>query len=687
MPTRIKFIINYINDLLLFESNSNIVIIEKKITSNGIEYKEYININWEIPNSLYKKEYFIDTNYYDIYSQPLNKLNFVFELNSNKKIIYDYDYNNQVIYFYYELIQIPFNMIGLINSNKNIGVLVKCNLKTIFNTTEPYLSVVNLKNNNLLDSNTIILPGSILSISSIEILSTYIVGFNYYLFKTVEPIVIRDIVKIYFYDPTYIRIINIPISDYNYRIKDSINFLVQLIGNSGSILYSYIVNLNLDLVKSETSTSFVIAFKNYVNENIPQTLNYEFLVLRVFDYDYYKYFSDLVPGDFIQCVQISLDKANLYAELIETNIQIPNSIILNLNPLDFSTFIDINSLDRIFTINQNLSNSIVDKLLYSKEERFNIILDYLINFKIKSYNFFNINFIPKQYDGNKIINQIDNKTRSDEIAFENQMLNAILTNIEIFYQNLNTQVQNFNIYGMLFNNNNTWDIYTKKYLLDPTNKYNLIKDLLIMAINYIQIQIYTYSDLNDLSNVKINPISNTGFIYINSYWRYNRLILNRSNSSLVFDLDQNYYLKMYLNVKLNYIMLIFSSNSLITSSPDSLVLSFRTEGLYGFKLYRIQNPNGSTQLDQYVYSILFQNIEECNNFIYYIKEGIATRLEGSSLTQTSSYFNFIQSKFFKQDSTGYYILSNESTGAISFQIINLNLYSGNVFINNKIILN
>ena len=38
--------------------------------------------------------------------------------------------------------------------------------------------------------------------------------------------------------------------------------------------------------------------------------------------------------------------------------------------------------------------------------------------------------------------------------------------------------------------------------------------------------IYIYSDLDDLSNSKVSKIGDSGIIYINNNWRYNRIILN-----------------------------------------------------------------------------------------------------------------------------------------------------------------
>ncbi len=677
MPTIIKLIANYIDDLL-FTSNNNIILIEKKNTSNGIEFKEYTNVNYKIIETLYKKEYYIETTYYDIYTAPLTKLNFIITLNV-PNVLFDYVYLSQTIYFYYETINIPFNMIGLINYNQNIAVLVQANLLTIYDTIVSYFNVISFKNNNLLDTNIITLPGNIISINTFSILSTSIVAFNYYLFNTILPIIIiKDYTNIYIYDPTFIRIINIPIKIINLLSTDTINLLVELVGNSGSIIYSYITNLNINLVEGNSNTSNVISFYNYVKDDTISSV-----ILRVFDYDYYIYFSELLPGDYIGCSQITLDKSDLYDILLKNNTNIPAPTIQNLSILDYNLYFSLSYLDNIFINNQNLSNRLNEEILLSTDERFNIVLNYLKNFKMMNYDIYDIKFKILTTTQNNI-EQDDFKYRSYEINTNNLLLNSVLTNIEIYYTNLNSIVQNYNIYGMIFNNNNTWDTYTKKYSLDnPDNKYNLIKDLLIMSINYQQIIVYNYSDIDDLNSIKVPQIAQAGIIYVNNYWKYNRLVLDKNNSKMSFGLDQNYYLKMYFEIYVDYKMLIFYSDTLFSSSPTTKVLNFRTNALYNFKILQIANPNGSISPNQYVYSILFQNIDECNEFIYWIKDGITVIPPG----KISSYFNFTKSKYFKLNSEGYYIESSTTSNTISFEIIDLNLYNGNVFTNNKIIYN
>ena len=515
------------------------------------------------------------------------------------------------------------------------------------------------------------------SINSITIVNAINISFTYYLFETSLPIIISNDLKIYFYDATFIRIINIPIKDHNIFKIDSINVLVELVGSSGSIIYSYIMNLNLDLVKSTSKSSYVLAFKNYIDN-----IEFDSIVLRVFDYDYYIYFSELVFGDYIKCIPINLDKANLYDILILSNSNIPLPTIPDLNINDFNTYIDIDNLDDLFYINKNLANDFVEKILYSTNERFNIILDYLVNFKMKKYNFYNITFLTKIYDDNLVKNNINYNLY--QIDDSNLVLNSILVNIQIFYNDIKSNILNYNIYGMLLNNNNTWDTYTKKYPLDnPVNKSNIIEDLLIMAINYLQIVVYTYNDIDDLNSIKGTQVTDAGIIYINNNWRYNKLILNRDNSKMTFSIDENYYLKMYFQVKLDYKLFVFYTDTDFSSSPTNNILNFQTEAGYYFKILKTAEPNGSTKIDKYMYSILFQNIEECNDFIYYIQYGLLTRPEGS----TSSYFNILTSRHFTLTSSGYYIITNTISNTISFQITNVNLFGTNEFINNKIIYN
>jgi hypothetical protein len=62
MPTKIKLVANYINDIILFTTSNNNVTIQKTLTDNSIPYRENITINTELENYIYKNEYYIYTN-------------------------------------------------------------------------------------------------------------------------------------------------------------------------------------------------------------------------------------------------------------------------------------------------------------------------------------------------------------------------------------------------------------------------------------------------------------------------------------------------------------------------------------------------------------------------------------------------------------------------------------------------
>lgn len=680
MPTRIKFIINYINDLLLFTEKNNIVVIIVKDTDNNIDFKEYLYINSLLDDELHKKEYYIVTNYYDIYSNPLTLFNFIFnfdsilKLNSNAEIIYKYNYDDQIIYFFNTVINLPITMIGLINYNQTLAVVTISDIEKISGENENYNKLVSLNNNNLNDYNSLELPGDIISINNMVLLDAVNLSFNYYLFETNVPIIISDLTKIYFYDPTFIRIINIPFNDRNNLIVDALNVLVELVNSSSSVVYSYITNLNFNKVDAIEKSSYILSFKNYIDN-----IEFSSITLKIFDYDYYIYFSTLVIGDYIKCKPIDLNDINLYDILIGSNSQIPTPTILNLDINNYNTNLNLNQINNIF----NISNDLVENFLYSSKEKFEILLNYLLNYKIKNYNFYNITFVNKQNNSLNIINYLNKKVNNSSIKSNNLMLNLILSNIQIFFKNKTDVSNSYNIFGMIFNNNNTWDIYTKKYLLDnPLNKYTIIKDLLIMAINYTQIVIYNYSDLDDLNLIKIPLLNNVDLSYINPYYKYNKLIVNKDNSKLVFGLDENFYLKLYIEIKVDYVMLIFYSDTQIPST-NLKVLNFKTNGFYNFKIYQISKPNGSVITDKYEYSILFQNIEECNDFIYWINNGSTIKPPNTY----STYFNIEISKSFELNSDNFYVPSTNISNVIYFRILNLDLNIGNVFVNNQIIFN
>ena len=55
---------------------------------------------------------------------------------------------------------------------------------------------------------------------------------------------------------------------------------------------------------------------------------------------------------------------------------------LDLNIENYNVFIERDLLKELFVINSYFANKIIEDLLYSRDERFLIILNYLVNFKI-----------------------------------------------------------------------------------------------------------------------------------------------------------------------------------------------------------------------------------------------------------------------------------------------------------------
>ena len=567
-------------------------------------------------------------------------------------------------------------MLGLKNCNENISVLTNFTIVDINNTSNQYLKIVSLKNQSLFDNNTVELLGTDIIISDIVIKKSSDITYQYYMYQTIFPEPIGTTLKLFFYDPNFIRIINIPYIETNKYIVDSITVLIELLASDNSIVYSYLINLNFDYVDTYKVTEYVLFFKNYVN-----TISYSGINIRVFDIDYSIYFINLGPGDYILCNQITLSDSNLYDILIGTNSNIPAPTIPDLEPSEFNKEINFQKLSTMINF-ENTSGDLVAKFLSAEEEQFDILVNYLNNYKIKSYNFYNINY-SYFYETKPPIayTEVQNKNRRDIIFPQNVMLNGILVNIEILYTNSKNEPQSYNIYGMIMNNNNTWDIYTKKYSLDPVNKYNLLKDITLIGINYTQINVYLYNDITDLnSNIKIPIISSSNSTIPNIYYRYNKFILNKENSSVGYSLDDNYYLKFYVNIKAQYKMLIFYSQTLVSSDYDIINMKLDNISNQFCKILKIKNYTGSVLPNFTAFSMMFQTTKEINDFINYLETGIYN----PNNSTVKSYFNIPKTINFIKQPDGYYVPTNLITGVINFSIINLDLIVGNVFTNNSI---
>ncbi len=666
MPTKITFIfIDIEQSEFIFNEANGTILIRVIDTENKIQYREYTKVNYDVNEYLKKKEYYIYTNYYDIYTPPpeLTTFNFVIKFNQTNKIFYEYNAINRIIYFYKSSNKISFNMLGLKNFDGNLSVISNLKLSNIDNSIDNLTKIISLKNESLFDENYLELPGTYVLITELKIYDITNLFYEYYLYQTILPLPVGTKLKIYFYDSTFIRIINIPYFNFNRRSIDSVTFLVELLDSTSNVVYKYLTNPNFDYVDNYKSTEFVLFFKNYVTG-----IEYSNINIRVFESDFSIYFLNLTAGDYILCNQITLSDANLYNLLVYSNNNIPTIPILNLDENKYFKGIELEALIDMISFN-NDSKDLITIFLSSEDEQFDIFTNYLYQFKIKSYNFYNILF-SYNYEVKPIIEytEAQNISQRSVLYPENVLINNILINIEIVFKDLNGELKNYNIYGTMINNNNTWDIYTKSYNLNNTNKYNLLKDINLMAINYEKINIYLYNDIGDLNN-NIKPSVS---IFSDIYYKYNNFLLNRENSTLGYTLDANYYLKFYINIKSNYNMLIFYSNTLIDSEYDILNFKLNNITRIYFKLLKVKEYTGNVKPGTVIFNILFQTIQQVNDFLVYLKTGQYV----PQIQNVSSYFNIPKSVNFKKQADGYYIPTTELTDVINFSVLDLDLNNG-----------
>jgi hypothetical protein len=667
MSNIINFIFIEISDNILASTKNNLVYINVYTADNKtITFSDQVQINYNFNNYLVIKEYFIETTYYNYYSTPLTTSNFYIEIN-DPSINYNYIYSVNTIYFYRQNIVIPFTMLGLINYNNTISLIVNYSSQEFGSNFATNNKIVNLKNFFINNRNTLQVSGTTTQIFDMTLTNSSDDTITYNFFSTIFPSNVNNLFKIYFYDPTFVYINNISNKNNTYAI----NFLIEIYNNRKKI-YSYLINLNSNYIDNSSNSYDVIFFKNQISN-----VDYTKIVLRVFDYDYYNYFSSLLVSDYVGCEQITLDKANLYYILIANNNNIPKTVILNLNINDYNINVSYIQLKSILLFNTNAEN-LTARFLQSNKILFELLVDYLINFKIKNYNFYSLNIfkipVNNEYQTVNNLNTLNNYTKDNLILnFNNFYLNGILINIEILYYDKLKQIQIFNIYGMIFNNNNIWDIYTKKINLNSNNKTKLIEQMTIMLLNYFQINVYIYNNIDDLNNnIKIKLLNSN---IVNPFYFYNKMILDKKNSSLGYNLEDN-YLKFIFNINLDYKLLIFQLP--ITFTED--ILTFQTSSTNIFKIFKIFPPNYNNYQNN-IYSLFFQNTNEVTSFMNYIQYGVLKKPLNSV-----SYYNIITSLYFKKNLIGFYQITNNITenNLLYFSIINLNLTTNNIFYNNYI---
>ena len=187
--------------------------------------------------------------------------------------------------------------------------------------------------------------------------------------------------------------------------------------------------------------------------------------------------------------------------------------------------------------------------------------------------------------------------------------------------NINNNLLYYNLYAELFNNNNKIDLYHKKYNLTSTNKKQLIKDFILIILNYLKINIYFYNNLEDFNKLNNADINN--------------------------EFEEN-------------------------------ILNFKYSN-YIFQIFKIPKINGNIDTQNNIYYIVFSNISECNEFMNFITTGVLYVTDNN----ITSFYNIEESLNFKKNNN-YYEITDDTTNIINFSIINLNLLNDSIYTNNTL---
>jgi len=640
------------------------IYINDEITSQ-ILYQEDTLIKYKFNNYNTIPNYFFTT----YYANPENLVTNNFNITLPNGFYYNYVVSetktlpityNYTMYITTKFVNIPITFLGSINSLNTITTRTLINYDNInYNNINnvPYnFSFYNITTflNFSFIKNTVLIPGKALLIKKVESTTTKN-GFTklYSNYSNYTNVLINNLLKIYNYNNLDYRIDNIILKDNTLNnLLPSINVqvincMIEIFNNNKSY-YKHIVNLNYDLIDNDKNYNIVIFFKNFIKNYT----NLTGIKLYVFDYDYKKYFINLNSNDYYNLPPIKAEDANLYDILIKYNInlikpEIPNININNYN-LNLNKIMIINNL----FLNKNLN--VISEFLKSGSITIDLLADYLSNFNIKPYNFWKI---TTNYSNNNVLNS------------DNFLLNTMLLNINIIYKNTNTtdNLSYYRLYTELFNNNNRIDLYHKNYNLEGDNKKKLIKDFIIIILNYCKINIYFYNNLLTLNNSINNKL----------YIKFNNINLQKSDTNIRFNFDQFYNLNLTIDLSVSYKILIFKSSN--NNNLDS-ILNFKTS-TYKFQIFNIPQINGNIDNINNVYYIAFSNIYECNEFINFITTGILHVNDN----EVKSYFNITRSLNFKKNLlTDYYELTSELVNVINFSILNLDLTTTSIFTNNKI---
>lgn len=647
---------NIINISLINLNSINIiklttVTILVSLSDNSVLFEEKTIINYRLNNFLSKPEYFTTTSY--VTPDLLSTVNFYIDLDYGLYYYYQGSGIN-TLYIYSQYLYIPSTFIGLINSSSDITTYNTIDIKTIANTSTFSNSTSNYFSNNF-QNGTIIISGLALQITK-YLINDSSISKNYLTYNLVLPTLVNSNLKIYIYDGNYCKIENIKlIENTNPNKIDSINFMIQLLNTNKLPIYSYLVNLNYNKINFNTYDNLVVFFSNFA-----KNINYDKIELYVFDYDYNLFFKNLVSTDYDKCNIITIGDAILYDIIIKNDSNLITPTIPTLNIDDY--LVNIDKIKIINTLFFNKNTNLVTSFLKSYNNNIDLLIDFLYNFNIKSYNFFNI---KTNYSTNTTI-----------LNLNNFLLNGMLMFVDFKFKSLiktdDTYIVDYNLYSKLLNNNNTIDLYHKNYTLTETDKKQLIKDFIIIIMNYIRVDFYFYNDITDL-NKTLSIFKNT--MGTNPYFKFNKFILNKPDVALYFDYDEYYSLKLFIEINISYKIIVFN-NDAITDT----ILNFQTDQ-YFFQIFKIPTINGNINNLFNVFYIVFMNIKECNEFFNYITNG---KLYADDDNLNSFYAIDISLFFKKNTDTGYYQITSDTSDIIYFNINNIDLNSSSIFNNNFI---
>ena len=679
-------------------------------------YTNEYNIKYNnITNSTIKK-YQIEIYEPFIFVDSLNTNNFKLEL---KLFKYEYGYykddlTKSLIIFnidnFYQLIYL-----GLPNQIVPPNIIINYDyfkIETEYNSILPFYqdsqSIMMLNNyqgiSNYLQ-NTILLNGPIYNIDVLSIADYEITNNNYKLFK-INPSINLDLdTHIYFYNdkknfpyilylntynfseyklfpenyetiilmidyiilPEEIYYKNTNVNKYFYKKNSDGNEEIIDYEPSEEIVYSIVLSLSLqtfnsnslenpDLNSNPNYNYNVLFFENYTDEN------YFVNSIRLFNYDYLKYFN--TNTELYNIINYSTD---LYQIIIANDNSLENPTIpeinywylqVNFNLINLSTGI----------IRFNCESNNFHNFMKSDKISVDTLVNYLLNFELKPCNIYqiinnkielnneqdiknnhgcnyNYNYL---YSSTKHLNK--KYTNKGIVNLSNNILNCIRCKIVFLFN----QFGCYSFYGKIFLDNYNIQIYHKNYDIDDLEKKKKLLNLLLyIGTTSLGVKIIFYNQID--SEPKVSSFFNY-YLNTNPYYLFNEINLSKKldNYLMYFNIDStntNYnqqYLKLNLEIKLDYyILFLYSDKNSVLKDYSELVFSYSQ---YIFKIFKIAETNGNIYGDKDVFYIGFNNLNQLNLFMEYLNSGTFN----TNIQKLSNYFNIPKSVIF----CNYYLINN-----------------------------